>query len=181
MPIVSTDIRYRYSVVSGTAGNLVATGGPGTSRGRHVSTTPLPDGGLNNLFPDITGDENAAGNVDYQCIFVYNSHATLTLKAAKVWIASEIAGGALAALALDNIGVTALGANVTQATEIPGKDSAPAAVSVFSTATTKGSALLIGDMPPGTVRAIWIRRTATNSGATANDGVTIRCEGDTAA
>lgn len=181
MPIVSTDIRYRYSVPSGTAGNLSPYDGPGTSRGRHVSTTTLPDGGLNNLFPDITGDENAAGNVDYQCVFVHNAHASLTLKSAKVWMASEVAGGAQAALAVDNIAATQLGANVTQAAEISTKDVAPVGVSGFSTATTKGAALALGDLAPGTVRAIWIRRTATNSGATANDGVTIRVEGDTAA
>lgn len=181
MPIVSTDIRYRYSAPAATAGNTTVFAGPGTSRGRWVSSTTLPDGGLNNLFPDITGDENAALNSDYQCIFVYNSHATLTLRSPKVWIASQIAGGADAAFAVDDIAASALGAGSFQATTIGNKDSLPASISPFSTATSKATGLALGDIPAGFVRAVWIKRTATNSGATASDGVTIRVEGDTSA
>lgn len=181
MPIASTDIRYRYSVASGAAGNTLPYAGAGTSRGRHVSTTVLPDGGLNNLFPDITGDENAAMNADYQCVFVHNAHATLTLRNTRCWIASQVTGGADAALASDNIGATPLGAGVAQAAEIATKDTSPTGVSGFTAATTKAAGLTLGDIGPGQVRAIWVRRTATNSGALANDGVTIRVEGDTAA
>lgn len=180
MPIVSTDIRFRYSVPSGAAGNTLPTGGPGSSRGRYVSTTNLPDGGLNNLFPDITGDENAAGNDDYQCVFVHNSHATLTLKNARVWIASQVAGGAEASLGVDPTAASALGATAAQAVEIPTKDDPPAGVA-FSTPTSKGTSAALGDLGPNTVRAVWIRRVATNSPATSNDGVTLRVEGDTAA
>lgn len=181
MPIVSTDIRYRYSVTTGSQGNTVVYAGPGTSRGRWVSTTNLPDGGLNNLFPDITGDENAALNADYQCIFIYNSHATLTLKTAKVWIASQVAGGANAAFAVDDLPASSLSSGAFQAATIASKDAEPTNVSAWSTATTKATGLALGDLLPGYVRAVWIRRTATNSGATANDGVTLRVEGDTGA
>ena len=181
MPIASTDIIFRYSIASGTAGNSLATAGPGSSRGRYVSTSVLPSGGMNNLFPDITGDENAAGNVDYQCVFVLNNHATLTLKSAKVWIASEVAGGATTALAVDNIAPSVLATGTVQAAEIATKDTAPTGVSAFSTATTKAAGVSIGDLGPGQVRAVWVQRTATNSPATANDGVTIRVEGDSAA
>lgn len=181
MPIVSTDIKYRYSAPTALAGNTTVFAGPGTSRGRWVSSTTLPDGGLNNLFPDITGDENAALNNDYQCVFVYNSHATLSLRAAKVWIASQIAGGANAAIALDDLPASSLSAGSFQATMIGSKDGEPTGISPWSTATTKATGIALGDIPAGFVRAVWIRRTATNSGATANDGVTIRVEGDTSA
>lgn len=181
MPIASTDIVFRYSIAAGTAGNTLPTDGAGTSLGRYVSTSVLPSGGMNNLFPDITGDENAASNVDYQCVFVLNNHATLTLKSAKVWLASEVAGGATAAFAVDNIAASPLGTGTVQAAEIGGKDVAPTGVSGFSTATTKAAGLALGDLAPGQVRAVWVRRTATNSPATASDGVTLRVEGDTAA
>jgi hypothetical protein len=181
VPIVGTDIRLRYSVTQGAAGNSQAWQGPGTSRGRYVSNTVLPDGGMNNLFPDITGDENAAQNVDYQCVFVHNAHPTLTLKSARAWIASQVPGGSEAAIAVDNIGAKALGSTDAQAGEIANKDQQPPATGAYSSATTKAGGIALGDLGPGTVRAIWVRRTAANSGATANDGVTLRVEGDTAA
>lgn len=180
MPIASTDILFKYSTTAGAAGNTTA-GAAGTSLGKYISTTPLVDATLDNLFPDITGDENAAGNVDYQCFFVHNNHATLTLQRAVVWVPAEVAGGANTAIALDNIGVTAVGSAAAQAATIANKNTAPTGVGAFSTPATKAAGLSIGDIPPGSVAAIWVRRTATNSAAQNNDGVTIRVEGDTAA
>jgi hypothetical protein len=54
-------------------------------------------------------------------------------------------------------------------------------VGTFSSPTTKGTGLALGDIAAGSCRAIWIKRTAANSAALNNDGVTIRIEGDTAA
>lgn len=41
----------------------------------------------------VTGDENAASDVEYRCIFVHNNHATLTLQGVVVWLSAEVAGG----------------------------------------------------------------------------------------
>ena len=50
----------------------------------------------------------------------------------------------------------------------------------FSSPTSVGSGLSIGDLSPGTVKAIWIKRTAANTAAKNNDGVTLSIIGDTA-
>jgi hypothetical protein len=181
MPIASTDILYKYSVTTGAAGNSTAAGAAGTYLGKYISTTPIVDATLDNLFPDVTGDENAADNVDYQCIFVHNNHGTLSLQNAVVWISSQVSGGANAAIATDNIGVTNVGSSSAQAAVIGTKNTAPTGVSSFSAPTTKSGGLALGTIGPGQTAAIWIQRTATNSAALNNDGLTIRVEGDTAA
>jgi hypothetical protein len=181
MPIASSDILYKWSTTAGAAGNSTAAGAAGTSLGKYIATTQIVDATLNNLFPDITGDENAASNVDYQCIFVHNNHATLTLQNAVAWLSAEVAGGATVALATDNIAASAVGSASAQAAQIANKNTAPTGVSAFSAPTTKATGLSLGSIGPGQVKAIWVRRTATNSAAQNNDGATLRVEGDTAA
>lgn len=180
MPIASTDLLYKYSVVSGTAGNTVAAGAAGSYLGKYVSTTQIVDATLDNLFPDITGDENAASNVDYQCIFIHNNHATLTLQNAVVWLAAIVAGGANNGISVDSTAASAVGSASPQALTIANKNTAPAGLT-FSTPTTKSAGLAVGNIGPGQVRAIWVQRSATNSAAQNSDGCTIRVEGDTAA
>lgn len=180
MAIASTDLLYKYSVTTGSAGNTTA-GTPAGSNGKYISTTPIADATLDNLFDDVTGDENAASNVDYKCLFIHNNHGSLTLQNAKVWMVSEVSGGANTAIALDNIGVVAVGSSSAQAAIIANEDTAPSGVGSFSSPTTKSAGLAVGDIPAGSCVAIWVRRTATNSAAQNNDGVTLRIEGDTAA
>lgn len=180
MPIVTSDLVVRLSTSAGSAGNTLA-GSPSSSFGKYISTTALVDNTLDNLFPDITGDENAASNIDYQALFLYNSHASLTLQNAVVWVSAEVAGGANSAIATDNIAASAVGSSSAQAAVIANKNTAPTGVSAFSTPTTKATGLSVGSLAPGQVKAIWIRRTATNSAAQNNDGLTVRFEGDTAA
>ena len=57
---------------------------------------------------------------------------------------------------------------------------APAGVT-FSAPATKAAGLVIGDIPAGSAKAIWFRRTAANSAAIDNDGVTLNIAGDTTA
>lgn len=180
MPIASTDILFKFSTTAGAAGNTTASGGAGTSLGKYISTTLITDATLDNLFPDITGDENAASNVDYQAMFVHNNHATLTLQNAFAWLAAEVAGGANTAIGVDATAASAVGSSTAQAVTIANKNTAPAGVS-FASPTAKASGVSLGSIGPGQVRAIWVRRSAANSAALNNDGVTIRVEGDTAA
>ncbi len=180
MPITSTDIVFRYSVTTGTAGDTTAGTAAG-SHGLYISTTVILDASLANLFPELTGDENAALTVDYKCLFVRNSHPTLTMQRTVVWMVSEVAGGADLAIALDNIGVTPAGQTAAQAAQIANKNTAPVGTTAFSTPTSKGTGLVVGDIPPNSCIAVWVRRTAKNSSAQANDGATLRVDCDTAA
>jgi len=179
VPISSTDLVFKYSTATGPGNSTAGT--PAGSDGGFISTTPVPDASLDNLFDDVTGDENAALNVDYKCIFIHNAHATLTLQNAVVWIAAEVAGGADTALALDSIAVSVLASASAQASTDTNEDTVPTGTGAFSSPTTKAGGLAIGDIPAGSVKGIWIRRTATNSAAQNNDGLTVRVEGDTAA
>jgi hypothetical protein len=181
MPIVSSDIKIRLSIKTGSAGNSAAQPDPNASLGKYISTTDLVDNTLNNLFDNISGDENAASTVDYRCVFVYNSHATLTLFSPKVWFVSQVAGGADMDMALDSTAASDVASSAAQALSVANETTAPAGPLTFSNPTSKAAGLSIGDLTPGQVKGIWIRRTATNSAALNSDGGQIRVEGDTGA
>jgi hypothetical protein len=181
MAVLETDIEYRLSVPSASAGDTNPQADPDSSLGGFMSTTELDHNTpLHNLFDVITGQQNAAEHVDYRCVFVTNTNDTDTLLDAVVWIEDEVAVGADIAIALDAAGVVAGDSGSAQAATIATEVDAPAGAS-FSAPTTKGAGLVVGDLEAGEAVAVWLRRTATNSDPVAADGVTIRIEGDTAA
>ena len=172
MAIVASDIQTR---LSGGAANS----NPNLSIGGVMSSTAWAGGVLHDLFDVITGDENAASTVDYRCVYVRNGHATLTLLGATVWLTSQTAGGATVDMGLDPAAIgngTTTGVAATPANET----TAPASVT-YSSPASKAGGLVIGDIPAGSAKAIWFRRTAANSAAIDNDGVTLNIAGDTTA
>ena len=180
MAITATDIHYRGSTTSGAAGNSTAPGAAGTNLGKYITNADYTDATLNNVFDDVTGDQNAASQVDYQGIFVYNAHGSLQWISPVAWLSAEVAGGTSAAIWVDSTAASALASASAQMLQIASKTTAPAASS-FSAPTTKGTGLAVGSINAGFVKGIWVRRTAANTAAVDNDGVTIRVEGDTAA
>ena len=180
MAIVAGDILFKFSVVA-AAGNT--TGGtPATSLGDQISTTQITDATLNNLFDDVSGDENATPESEYRCIFVHNANGSLTWQSVVVWLSAEVANGASCQIAIDDLAASPIGQASAQADVIANEDTAPGAgVGSFSAPTSKGTGLALGNIAAGYCRAIWIKRTTANTAALNNDGVTIRCEGDTAA
>lgn len=180
MAIVASDIVFRLSTVSGSAGDSTASTG-NASLGKYASSSVLPDATLHALFDVISGDENAASVVDYRCIFVLNNHATLTLQNAVVWVESQVAGGASVDISLDTTAASAKGSATAQAKSIANELTAPAAQTFAGTATSKATGLSIGNLAPGQVKGIWIKRSAANSAALNADGASLRVEGDSAA
>lgn len=178
MAITASDILQKFSVAA-AAGNTTAGTAAG-SLGDQISTTQITDASLHNLFDVVSGDENAASDVEYRCIFIHNNHGSLTWENVVVWLSAETAGGAAAAISVDTTGVTTLGSGSAQAKTVADESTAPTS-QTFSSPTTKGTGLSIGNIPAGSVAAIWIRRTAANSAALDTDGVVLRFEGDTAA
>lgn len=179
MAITATDILFKFSVAA-AAGDTTA-GTAATSLGDQISITQITDATDNNLFDDVTGDEASAGDTEYRCFFVHNNHASLTWQGVVAWLSAEVSGGATVAISIDTTGVTPKGQASAQAKTVADESTAPA-TQTFSSPTTKGTGLSIGDIPAGSVAAIWVRRTVAASTAALNaDGVTIRCEGDTAA
>lgn len=180
MPITNADLLLKLSTTAGTAGNQNAQADPNASLGKYISTTELVNADVHNLFDLITAAENVASDVEYRCFFIHNNHATLTWSLAKLWILSEVSGGAVMALGLDPAGVTNLGSASAQAATIANESTAPSGVT-FSAPTSEGSALSMGNIGPGQVHAIWVRRTAQNNTAIAGDGGSIKLRGETTA
>ena len=99
-----------------------------------------------------------------------------------VWLSAETANGASCAIAIDDFAASPIGQASAQADVIADENTAPGAgVGAFSAPTTKGTGLALGNIAAGYCRAIWVKRSAANTAALDNDGVTVRCEGDTAA
>lgn len=181
--ITSGDIKFRLSVSSpsGLAGSQATQSNVNLSLGGYISRTDIVDATLNNLFDDISGDENAASTIDYRCFFILNANTTNTLITPVVWISSEVAGGASGAIGIDIFSATFSGYSGQQAVNVYSSELSPPTGVVFSAPTSKTNGLSLGSLPPSSCRAVWVKRMATNSVAVNNDGITIRVEGDTTA
>ncbi len=174
MPIVASDIVYRLSVAA-AAGDTTA-GTPATSLGDQVSTTAITAASIGNIFDDVSGAEAVAGDVEYRGIFVLNNHATLTLLGAQVVVTSNTAGGGTVDIALDNIAVSAKGSGSAQMATIANESTSPGG----GAGSFGNGPLTIGDIGPGQVKGIWLRRTVTaGAGGVNSDTVVITTSGDT--
>lgn len=131
---------------------------------------------IHQFFDRVTGAEAAAGDIEYRCLYIKNSHSTLTLYGATVWISTNTPSG-------DTTVAIGLGTAAVSATEqtVATEQDAPSAVS-FSSPSSYGAGLVIGDLAAGAYKAVWVRRTVT-AGAAAynNDGATISVQGDSGA
>ena len=169
MPITSTDLKFH---LSGGAANS----DPNAALGGAISTTQIVDATVANLFDNVSSAESAAGDTEYRCFYVKNTHATLTLQAAKVYIQTNTPSA-------DTSAEIGLGTSAVHGTEqtVANESTAPSGVT-FSTAAGSGNALSIGNIPAGQHKAIWLKRIVNAAAAAYNsDSVIIRVEGDTAA
>lgn len=182
MPIVTADIKIKLSTKSGSAGNSLAQADVDASLGKYISTTEFVTATANNLFDNVTGSENAASTVDYRCLFVHNSHATLDLEDAVLYLSSQVSGGTTLAIAIDDVAASAIGSSSAQAFVATTELTDPAAgVGAFSSPSTAETALELGTIPAGFCKAFWVRRTAANTVAVDADGAAFVVLGDTAA
>lgn len=169
MPIVQADIKFYLS--GGGANSDV-----NASLGGAISSTEITTAVLHNLFDQVSSAESSAGDVEYRCIYVENTHATLTLQNAAAYISVNTPSP-------DTSSDIGLGTSAVDGTEqtVADEDTAPAGVS-FSAPANVGAGLSIGDLAPGQHKAIWIRRTINSAAAAYNsDGATVNVGGDTAA
>ena len=168
MAIVSGNIKF---YLSGGAENA----DPNASLGGIISSTEVSGTALNNIFDDVSGDESTPGDIEYRGIYVKNTHGTLTLQGAKLWLESEVASGAAIAIALAGEGVNATMETIATEQDAPVGES-------FTSPTSKGTGLSMGDIAAGQRYGFWLRRTVGAATPAQNaDGVTPRVEGDTAA
>ncbi len=161
MAIIATDINYR---LSGGAANATTI----TSLGGAKSSVAMPTG----IFDAVTSAEAAAGLTEYRCIYVHNNHATLALLAAEIWIQANTANTRIA------IGLGTSAINGTEQT-VANEATAPAGVTFATTPVNLATGLVIGDIPAGQSKAVWLRRIVTAGAALATDTFTLRVQGDT--
>lgn len=186
--IVSTDILYYLSAPGAVAGFATA-GTSGNSWGKFISTTQLSATPLNNLFPDITGAQNAASQVDYECVFILNNTSSgnsMLNTVAWLPLSLDVAGGATVALAGDPTAASVKTSGTQQAVVIGSSTSAPAGVSGWvsptntpPTSPSYTNGIQLGTIAPGFCRAVWVRRTANNTPPVNNDGFTLEVDFDT--
>lgn len=179
--IVSSDILYYLSAPGASAGNATA-GTVGNSLGKYISTTQLSSTPLDNLFPDLTGAQNAASQVDYACVFVLNNTASgNSMLNTVAWIptSGNIVGATTHAIGVDTTAASAKASASAQALVIANATTAPTGVTFVAPSATNSGGVSLGTIAPGYCRAIWIRRTATNSAPLNNDGFTLEVDFDT--
>jgi len=166
--ITSSDLKI---YLSGGSGNTT----PSASLGGAISTTEVVDNALQNLFPNVTSAQALAGITQYLCIYIKNTHATLTWTAPYTWISS-------------NTPSTDSTINISVATEtgspvqtISDLTTAPTGQS-FTAPTSFATGLSLGDLVPGACKAVWVQRVISPSAvAYSNDTATLNYQGDTLA
>lgn len=167
----ATDIKKRLS--GGSSNN-----DPNAALGGEISLTEIVNNSLQNLMDNVTADQRVTGSIEYRCFYYANTHATETLANAVVYIAAQTpAADTAIAIGLDPAGIGD-GETTGVATTIPDEGTAPAAV-VFTAPDSAGAGLTAGDLAPGDVIAVWVRRTVDVGAAPAsNDPFTLRITGD---
>lgn len=172
--IVPSDVLFKLSAPNANAGNTQA-GYPGTSWGGYISTSVLNTATpLDNLFPDITGPENAAGQVDYACLFVQNNTAGgNSMMGVIAWLPQQLVTGtgSSLAMAVDPTGVTGINSSISpQALTIGSSIIPPAGITSWVSPTTLTpsapnyiNGLQLGNIAPSQCIALWLRRSALNS------------------
>jgi len=178
VPITLSDLAIRLSVKSGTAGNQTVQANPNLALGKYMSLTAWAGGVLADLFSAVTGDANAAQTPEYRCVFLYNSHPTLTWTGVVMWVDGQ-GTGATVSLGVDTTAAALAASASPQALEVANALTAPVGVS-FSAPTSKGTGIAVGDIGPGRCKAVWFKRVPAGAGAVNSDTASVKFSGDTA-
>lgn len=163
MAIVAADIQFLLSAPQASSG-YTRPGVAGNSLGLFVSTTQLSPTSLDNLFLDLTGAQNAALQVDYACVFVFNNNATNTMLTPVAWLPSGLLGSqntATFAIGADPAAPSVLGSGSAQADVIANPTITPSGISAWAApSVTASGGVALPNIPPKYCAAVWIRRTA---------------------
>lgn len=166
MPISNTNLKW---YLSGGSSNS----DPDASIGGDRSSTAAGS----DLFDIVTGDESAAGDTEYRCVYFRNEDSDADgLISPVVWVSSNTPSADTTIA----IGVATEGKNASPSA-VANENTAPAGVS-FSSPSSKGTGLALpsGPYAQNDYVAVWLRRTVSAGAASAaSDPATIRVEGDT--
>lgn len=168
MAITSSDVEWRYANPDASVGNQLGQRYPAKSLGGFVSQSVWPGLSLGDLFGDVSGQDNAAQAVDYRCLFFVNRHATLAATNLVAWLVDVAGSFTDLAIGVDPTPATPLGTQSPQAVATVSPTAVPPGVT-FSAPASQLDGIALGDIPAGYCRAVWLRRTATNSAGTVPD------------
>ena len=138
--MISTDIKV---FLTGGAGNT----DPNLSLGGVTSATQAGET-LHALFDYVTPEEAAAGDTEYRAVDVQNTHGSETLYGAVLYISSQTSSGQTSfEVAYD-----------TGTQSVANENTAPSAPALtFSTASTKATGIVLGDMAAGVKKRVWVK------------------------
>lgn len=155
---MAVDIEYR---LSGGASNS----DPAASLGGAMSSVEVTG---STLLDTVSSAEASAGDTEYRCIYVMNNGATTALSTV-IWIqANTPSADTTIAIALGGEGKNGTAETVANENTAPSGES-------FSSPSSSGTGLSLGDLAQNDKYPVWIRRTVTaGAAAAASDTFTLR-------
>jgi hypothetical protein len=176
--IYPAEIEWRYSGADGNTPWTTSLGGAmapiemGPSQ--HMSGYPATTEARDNIFPDVTDVQAHTGVDNYLCLYVRNgTDSAQTWTTVKLWVDDPPTVGTLS-VAKDSAAVGAT--SVSTAATI---HTAPSPALTFTSPATKADGISLGDIPPGSAQAIWVKRSIPANATSATEVASIRVEGDT--
>lgn len=112
----------------------------------------------NALWDNIGKPEAFAGDIEYRCAYITNTHPTDPFIGAKLFIGSQPTGADTLALAMDLAGIGD-GSSSGVADTVADENTAPDPSITFASPLTLGAALTAGQLDAGDAIAFWQRRT----------------------
>jgi|TARA_R110000851_G_scaffold113936_1_gene238771 hypothetical protein len=142
--------------------------------GGAITATEIVSNSLHNLFDIVSPTEARDGDTEYRCCYIKNMNTTLTLQDATVQIISDTPStGTVMGIGLDTAAIGTSGQTITD------ESTAPIGVTFSQVLNNE---LAIGNIPPNSFKAFWVRRVITAGvAASASDPCTLRVLGATTA
>lgn len=186
MALTNSDFKWYLTGASSDGG---AQTDPDASFGNYRAASEMGTGD-ENLYDDVSGAEASAGDTEYRCYCIKNTHASLALTNAKVYM--QTTTGNASDVPSFAVEVPTGGDTNGTCQSIGGEGTSPTVntgnCSNWSTATTYagGVAVNIGahdtELSAGEIIFVWTKRAVSAGAAAANaETVTFRLEGDSAA
>lgn len=139
-------------LIGSSAGYLVVDVVSGSLPGSDQTDNITIANNQHNVFPQVSEADSLLGIVEYRCLYILNTNGTDTATDVKLWIPTNTPGGDII-----EIGLGSSGLNGTEQTIADG-ETAPTGVT-FSSPSSLGAALSLGNIPAGQHYAFWQRRT----------------------
>ena len=162
MPMTNADIRFFKSENNSLGGDIDPFG-------------EIQDGILHNLFDAVGALEALGGDSEYRCIFIKNNNTVETLMNTKIYF-----NGTPDSLTRTTVDMALGAAGLNSPEQIVANEDTPPFGLTFTATASPVTALDLGDIPPNSYKAVWIKRSVGQGApATANATFSITIVGET--